>query len=102
MMPCKIISLDENELVIDLDRVVDLLEGEISHKKGWTALIVFDPISQKFIELRDSPQNIRGNSKSEAVEVTPEYIQKEFSISKDKLAQFMNNPFEWRFLDLKD
>ena len=102
MIPCKFISLDGNELVTDLDRVVDVLEGEISHKKGWIALIVFDPITLKFIELRDSLQDLRGNSKSESVEVTLEYIQEEFSISKDKLLQFMNNPFEWEFLDLKN
>jgi len=101
-MPCKFMSLNGKELVTDLDRVIGLLEGYLSHKQGWIALIVYDPIMKKFIELRDSPPDIKGNSKSECVEVTLDYIENEFSISRESLNQFFANPYKWTFLDLKN
>lgn len=95
-MPCKYLALNGEQDIFDLDSVIDVVRGKSPVKTGWTALIVYQPESKKFIELRDSPQDFRGNSKDEAEEVTPEYVAKEFEINSDF---FLKNIKNWNFID---
>lgn len=102
MMPCKYLSIDGVEKTLDLDTVIDIARGASKKKIGWSALIVFDPHSKTFVELRDSPQDVRGNSKDEAEEVTVSYISSAFNIDIKIVSDIENNLEEWRFVDLEE
>ncbi|MCF8069328.1 MAG: hypothetical protein K9L30_12150 [Desulfobacterales bacterium] len=100
MMPCKYLGIDGVEKMLDLDNVVDIVRGDSKKKIGWSALIVFDPSSKTFVELRDSPPDVKGNSEDEAEEVTPSYISSAFNIDEKLVLDIENNIKEWRFVDL--
>lgn len=99
-MPCKYLGIDGVERLLDLDNVIDIVRGSSKKKVGWSALIVFDPISKSFVELRDSPPDVKGYSKDEAEEVTVSYISLAFSIDERQVLNIRNNPDSWQFVDL--
>lgn len=101
MMPLKYLGVDGVEAILDLDGVVDIARGPSKKKIGWSALIVFDPKSESFVELRDSPSDVKGNSRDEAEEVTVSYISSSFSIDERKILEVRNNPNGWKLVDLE-
>ena len=101
-MPCKYIGVDGTEKSLDLDNVIDIARGPSKRKPGWIALIVFEPDSRDFVELRDSPPDVKGNSKDEAEEVTAAYIATAFKIDEKLISRIEKNPHDWRFIDLEE
>lgn len=99
MMPCTYTTLHGQQAIFDLDGVIDVVRGASPKKAGWTALIVYQAETEKFIELRDSPQDLRGNSKDEAEEVPIDYVAREFGIDSQTLKGILLNPSGWIFID---
>lgn len=100
MITCDYLDSSGTLQSYNLDSVVDIVRGKSRKKIGWTALIVFDPESKKFIELRDSPPDPRGNSKDEAEEVQESYIISNFELNESDIYQIRKKSFEWFFIDL--
>jgi len=49
-------------------------------REGCTALIVYEPLSQTFIEPRSTPPEARGNGADEAEAVSDEYLHGQFGL----------------------
>lgn len=100
MISCEYVDLSGQKQGYDLDAVVDIVRGQSQKKIGWVALIVFDPASNKFIELRDSPPDPRGNSKSEAEEIDESYILNHFQLDQGNISSIRKHSADWVFIDL--
>ncbi len=100
MINCEYVDLDGQKQTYDLDAVVDIVRGKSQKKSDWVALIVFDPASSKFIELRDSPPDPRGNSKDEAEEIDESYLLSHFQLGQLDISSIRGNPTGWVFVDL--
>ena len=101
MMPFDYISKSGETKKNDLDAVFDVIGGYSQIRNGWAALIIYIPRTNVFVELRDSPQDVRGNSKAEAEEVDEIYIQKSFGLSQKQIAVFKEKPEKWLFIDYR-
>jgi hypothetical protein len=99
MMPADYIARDGSRKSFDLDAVFDVIGGYSKRRDGWTALLIFVPQNSAFVELRDSPQDVRGNSADEAEEVDANYILQAFGLSEAQLASIRANPRAWRFIE---
>ena len=99
MMPAKYIAADGSEKNFDLDAVIDCIEGVSSKRVGWNSLIVYYPTHDVFIELRDSPPDIRGNSISECEEISSKEIIKNYHVSETIFIQIKQNPHKWNLID---
>jgi len=99
MMPCDFLTLDGGSSVLDLDSVYDIVNGPSGKRAGWSALIIFDPQSDGFIELRSSPPDVRGASADEAEAVTDGYLADQFNLTVDQLIAVRTRPANWIFLD---
>ena len=97
MMPCNYKAIDGLMHTIDLDCVVDVVAG--MRHDGWSAIVVFEISTRKFVELRSSPPDVRGYSAEESEEVDETYIQKTYALSERDLASFRSAPRVWRFVD---
>lgn len=100
-MPGTYQSKDGSEKSFDLDTVIDVVRGYSGQQPGWTALIVFLPKEEVFVELRSSPPDIRGNSRGEEEEVSEEYLLKNFQLSTTDINQFRAKPKKWVFRDYR-
>ncbi len=100
-MQCNYIALDGQSKDFDLDEAIDFVGGSSKRKDGWSGLIVFIPNQRFFIELRDSPQDARGNCHSEAEEITVQYIESAYQLSSDQIAGFLKQPNKWQFIDYR-
>ena len=98
-MPCDYDSLAGVRRTIDLDVVVDVVRGYSARRPGWAATLVFDPASRAFVELRDAPPDVRGNSADEADEVDAEYMAEAFGLSSAQLSSIVASPEKWRWID---
>ena len=98
-MPCDYVTLEGRSDVLDLDAVHDVVGGRSGKRAEWSALIVFDPKSSSFVELRSSPPDIRGGSADEAEAVTESYISTQFGLSASQLAALRSRPTDWTFID---
>jgi len=101
MMPCDYLSLDGVRRTIDLDSVIDVALGYSGKRPEWTATLVFEPESGVFVELRSSPQDVRGNSAEEAEEVNAEYMAGTFGLNADQLSSIGQRPADWKWIDLR-
>ena len=99
MMPAKYIAIDGSTKSFDLDVVVDCVEGDSPKRKGWTGLVVYDSAHDVFIELRDSPPDVRGNSISECEEISSAEIAANYGISETACMQIRKNPHSWNLID---
>jgi len=99
MMPCKYKATDGSITTFDLDAVTDVIAGFSGIRRTWSATIVFVPATGAFVELRSSPQDIRGNSQSEAEEVSSIYLQEAFELSEIQQSSVKIKPNDWRFID---
>lgn len=100
-MPCGYVSLTGVERTVDLESVIDVVLGYSTKRSEWTATLVFDPESKAFVELRSSPQDVRGNSSEEGEEVAAEYITDTFGLTPEQISSVMKRPSEWRLIDLR-
>lgn len=75
--------LDGTTAEFDLDKVTNVLSGYSKEKPDWTCSVVFDPRAKRFIELRSSPQDYRGNSRGEVVELSEDDLSA-YGISKER------------------
>lgn len=93
------IAIDGQNKNFDLDEVIDLVSGFSKKLDGWSGLIAFIPKQGVFLELRDSPQDARGNRHSEVEEVTTSYIEFAYQLSKTQITDFLKKPNQWQFID---
>jgi hypothetical protein len=98
MMPCKFTDLAGQEATLDLDEVVDVVDGWSQRRDGWQAFIVFDPKSRRLIELQSTTPDVRGNSVSEAEEVSVDYVRDTFGLTEIQLAALRGKPRLWSFV----
>jgi hypothetical protein len=101
MMPSDYVMLDGKSGTLDLDAVYDVVGGESGKRDGWSALIVFDPASGNFVELRSSPPDVRGGSADEAEAVPELYVTDQFGLPADALARVRSQPAAWNFKDYR-
>ena len=99
MIPCKYTGLDGSIRVLDLDTVVDVVKGASLRKAGWKALIVYDEITNALVELRDSPEDYRGNSQDEAEQVTEQYACDAFHMDTRQFGDLYRSPRNWNLID---
>jgi hypothetical protein len=99
MMPSNYISLRSEVRAFDLDAVYEVVRGFSSQRVGWTSIVVFDPSDGCFIEVRTSPEDVRGNAQDEAQEVDGEYLLRAYGIGADDLAQVVHAPSRWKLID---
>ena len=98
-MQCDYIAIDGKCKEFDLDKVIDFVGGFSKKRDGWSGLICYISNQGIFLELRDSPQDARGNSHSEAEEVTSQYIEAAYQLSSAQITSFLNKPDKWQFID---
>ena len=99
MMPCDYIAADGTTVTFDLDAVTDVIASYSGVRRSWTATIVYVPATGTFVELRSSPQDIRGNSHEESVEVSASYLQESFGLTEAQQNAIKSKPHAWRFID---
>jgi len=99
MVPCDYIAENGRKVLFDLDAVTDVALGFSKKRQGWTATLIFVPETSAFVELRSSPQDIRGNSKEEADEVSATYISETFAICLEDLIRIKYDPSKWKLID---
>jgi len=99
MLPCDYMTENGRKVAFDLDAVIDVAIGYSNKRLGWTATLIFIPVTFAFVELRSSPQNIRGNSEEEAEEVSFTYISETFAIDNEGLNRVKSNPGSWLLID---
>jgi hypothetical protein len=90
---------DGTQKEFNLYNVIDVVGGQSGIKPNWSSLVCYSPTIGSFIELRDSPQDARGNCQSEAEEVSENYIVSTYSISTELISSFLNKPNKWQFID---
>jgi hypothetical protein len=94
------ISIDGRPVSYDLDRVSDIAQSYSGKRAGWTCTLIHIRDTDAFVELRSSPQDIRGNSaQEEQEEVDAEYIGKTYGLGPDDLASVRSAPSVWTFVD---
>jgi hypothetical protein len=98
MMPCNYNSDSGKTIGFDLDSVFDVASAYSNHRSGWTATLIYIPETGTLVELRSSPQDIRGNSSEEAQEVSDAYAQDTFGLTLDDLQGIRKNPGGWQFV----
>lgn len=99
MMPSGYVARDGSTKHFDLDAVVDVVGAYSKRRDGWTALLVYVPATRAFVEVRSSPQDVRGNSMDEAEEVDPQYVFEAFGLTKGQLDAIATSPKAWRFIE---
>lgn len=99
MIRCDYTTENGRKVVFDLDSVIDVAIGFSKKRQGWTATLIYVPETRAFVELRSSPQDIRGNSKEEAEEVSSAYISEAFAIDSEGLTRVKSNPSSWQLID---
>src|SRR4051812_36378580 len=98
MVPCKFTDMSGREATLDLDKVVDVVDGWSRLKDGWQAFLVYDPTTRRFVELQSTVPDLRGNSSDEAVEVSAEYVRNTFRLTDIQLGHLRRSPRGWSFL----
>lgn len=99
MMPSDFVGLDGKTHEFDLDAVHRLVRGYSKQRPEWTSSVVYEPKKKTLIEVRSSPQDIRGGSADEAQEVTEDYVKDAYRITDIVLAQFLRDPRSWKLID---
>src|SRR3954453_17771929 len=99
MMPSDFVDLTGRRRKFDLDSVYEVVRGDSKARPGWTSNVVYEPKLKKFIEVRSSPQDVRGSSADEAEEVTVEYISDAYGLSEQELGRLSQGPHLWKLID---
>jgi hypothetical protein len=99
MMPGQYTSRDGSLVEFDLDEVIDVASSTSHQRPTWSATLIYVLSTKAFVELRCSPQDFRGNSEGESVEVDSKYISETFQISSTELSNIQTAPFQWKFID---
>lgn len=101
-MPCDYISISGKRVQFDLDAVFEICAGYSGTREDWTATLIYVPVTKAFVELRSSPQDYRGNSEEESVEVNSEYVEKTFSVTADQQRAIRYRPNDWSFINRRE
>ena len=101
-MPCKFTDASGREGTLDLDSVVNVVDGWSKLKDGWQAFVIYDPKARRFVELQSTVPDFRGNSADEAQEISVEYVRHTFGLTEIQLAQLRRNPRRWVFVKRRD
>ena len=99
MIPLKYVDLKGQNQVTDIDSLVDVVRGPSGKQQGWRALITYAPSEGVFLELRDAPPDVRGESRSETQEVTPGYVEVTFGLTPAQIAQLRITPNNWVLIE---
>jgi len=99
MMPAVYLTLKGTKKSFDLDAAIRFVAGQSGKRPDWQALVVYAPANGCFVELRDSPPDLRGNSKSESEEVTEEYLTQHYAVTDDDIRRLKSDPTSWHFVD---
>lgn len=99
MMPSDYVSLSGEVRTFDLDAVHEIVRGFSRQRPGWTSIVVFDPADACFIEVRTSPEDVRGNCLDEAQEVDSAYLFDAYCIDASDQAEIRKRPSTWRLID---
>ena len=99
MMPSDFVDLAGRRCEFDLDNVYEVVRGYSEVRAGWTSIVVYEPTLKRFIEVRSSPQDVRGDSADVAEEVTAEYISDAYGLSRQDLDRVSREPHSWRLVD---
>ena len=93
-------SLNGRSVSYDLDRVTDIAQSFSSKRAGWTSTLIYVTATDSFVELRSSPQDVRGNSlEEEQEEVDATYIALAYALDLDDLRTIRAAPSMWAFVD---
>ena len=92
---------DEKGRIVDfdLDSAKLLVASQSGKRRGWSAVLVYVPATQAFVELRSSPPEFRGNSQDEAEQVDAAYVLSAFQLSSADMARVIDSPSTWRPID---
>ena len=85
----------------DLDTMLPIAYGYSVQRRGWTGTLVLVPKNAVLVELRSSPEDFRGNSQDEAVQVTEEYAMSSYTLTAEDIAKFKSQPKKWVPRDLR-
>lgn len=99
MIPLKYVDLKGEKRVIDIDSLTDVVRGFSGKQPSWRALITYAPREGIFLELRDAPPDVRGDSRSETEEVTAGYIGATFGLTPEQIKQVRDRPEGWILLE---
>ena len=83
---------------VDLDEVVDVVDGWSQIKPGWQGFIVYAPSERQFIELMSALPDVRGNSDSHAAEVDASYVETTYALTSDQISRLRQSPSTWAFI----
>ena len=98
-MPCSYLAKNGAKVSFDLDAVTDVALGYSGARPSWTATLIYVWAHKTFVELRSSPQDIRGNCQSEEVEVDERYITEAFLLSPAQINAVKQDPRNWSSVD---
>ena len=96
-MPASYQSLNGKVLEVDLDAVVDVVDGWSLIMPGWQGFIIYSPSEDRFIELMSAVPDIFGNSDSRSVEVKSDYIESAYGLSAAQISELRHAPSQWAF-----
>jgi hypothetical protein len=99
VIPLKYVDLKGEKQVTDIDSLVDIVRGPSGKQHGWRALITYAPREGMFLELRDAPPDVRGDSRSEAEEVSASYLESTFGLSTEQIKRLCDRPHDWILLE---
>lgn len=99
MMPSDYISLRGDMHPFDLDAIYEIVRGFSQQQPGWTSTIVFNPADTCFVEIRTSPEDVRGNFQDEAYEVDDLYLLNAYNIGSLDLEKIRSKPGAWKLLN---
>jgi hypothetical protein len=92
MTPCNFTDLAGHEVTLDLDDVVDVVDGWSRRREGWQAFIVYDPKTRRLVELQSTVPDVRGDSADEAEEVSADYVRTTFGLTETQLTALRRAP----------
>lgn len=98
MMPCDFTDLNGQQSVLDLDAVIDVVDGWSGQRVGWQAFVIYEPNTKRLVELQSTVPDVRGNSADEAIEVTDRYVIDTFGLTEGQLARLRRSPEQWTFI----
>lgn len=99
MMPSDYISLKGEIRSFDLDSIYEIVRGFSKQRLGWTSTVVFDPVDTRFIEIRTSPEDVRGSFQDEAEEVDDSYLFDAYGIDSSELMKIRRKPDAWQLVN---
>jgi hypothetical protein len=96
MMHYKYVKISGELGQVDLDAAISVIRGPSGSKPMWSALVLYDPEADIFIETRDNPVGNAHGTPSESIEVDEVYLQTHFSMTANDFIEIRRSPKQWR------